>query len=218
MTADNYTYYSVIHFGNRKEVPLYEDEKGFCTICVQNHNQVDLVLEDPYSTHSQDYLVPHHPFCRVEIKIKTNDNWQLENEKQEDNNKPSENRDNKDNRNSSNDIIPTMDKGRLDHEGIVIRFIVKSKAKCIAAKLSHMYKDKAIGSTVYRNCIKRKRVSVYDILMLTNIIDENNNKVAACSDEGRTGDNGIRAIEVVKENVAKIFLDVVSNNQMAGEL
>lgn len=38
MTINNYTYYSVKHFGNRKEIPVYEDENGFCTICGQNHS------------------------------------------------------------------------------------------------------------------------------------------------------------------------------------
>ena len=156
--------------------------------------------------------------------MQINDNWQLENERQEDDNKPSENIDSKDNVSPSNDII-TLEKGSLDHKGIVTHFIVNGRTKCIEAKLNHLYDNKTIVSTVYRDYIKtvdtfvgrakRKGISNDDILMLTDIIDENNSKVVACLDEGNTIDDDIQAIDVIKEKVVEPFLDEVKTPYIA---
>src|SRR5215831_4483348 len=101
------------------------------------------------------------------------------------------------NEDSINDIID-LEKGGLDHKGIVTYFTVKRKTKCIEAKLNHVYNDKTIVSNVYRDWIKtvdtfisiakRKGISNDDILMLTDILDENNSRVVACLDEGNTTD------------------------------
>jgi hypothetical protein len=123
-----------------------------------------------------------------------------------------------DNGNSSNDIV-TLDKGTLDHKGIVTHFIVKGKTKCIEAKLNHAYNNKTIVSTVYRDWIKtidtfvdrakKKGVSDEDILMLTDILDENSSCVIRCLDEKNATDVGTQAIEIIKEKVVELFLDEV---------
>ena len=56
---------------------------------------------------------------------------------------------------------------------------------------------------------KRKGISNDDILMLTDIIDENNGKIVICIDEGNTSDDGTPAIDIIKEKVVEVFLDEV---------
>jgi len=126
--------------------------------------------------------------------------------------------------NSSNDML-TLDKGTLDCKGIVIHFIVNGNTKCIEAKLNHAYNNKTIVSTVYRDWnktidtfvfkAKKKGVHDEDILMLTDILDENNSLVATCLDQANGTDMGTAAIRIIKEKVVELFLDEVKTPYVA---
>jgi hypothetical protein len=80
--------------------------------------------------------------------------------------------------------------GRLQQQQILTTFIVNNKTGCIVASLNHVYDKKTIVSNIYRDWIrtldvfatraKEKEVSDEHIVMLTDALDDNNEKVMQC--------------------------------------
>ena len=110
---------------------------------------------------------------------------------------------------------------------------MNKKTKCIEARLNHVYDNKTIISTIYQDWIKtidtfaarakKKGISAKHIIILTDTLDDNNEKVIKClfsegvgegeEENGYNFDNGsskgVNALELVKEKIAELFLDEV---------
>ncbi|MGA9150930.1 MAG: hypothetical protein WBZ36_10140 [Candidatus Nitrosopolaris sp.] len=115
----------------------------------------------------------------------------------------------------------------LQQQQIVTAFVVNKKG-CIIASLNHVYHEKTIVSNIYQDWIKtidafarrakEKGISDEHIIMLTDALDDNNEKVMQClydqikeeENNGSTSsDKNAVAIELVKDKIIDLFLDEV---------
>jgi hypothetical protein len=114
----------------------------------------------------------------------------------------------------------------LQREQILTTFVVNNKTGCIVASLNHVYDKKTIVSNIYRDWIKtidvfttrakEKKVSDPHIVMLTDVLDNNNEKVMQClcdqiKEESSGSDSNAIALDLVKEKIIDVFLDEVKS-------
>ncbi|HXX98611.1 MAG TPA: hypothetical protein VEL11_16030, partial [Candidatus Bathyarchaeia archaeon] len=142
-----------------------------------------------------------------------------------DNGRSNDDTSDKDSRNG--DVI-TLDIGEnLREQQILTAFVVNRKTRCIIASLNHVYDEKTIVSNIYQDWIKtidafairakKKGISDEHIVMLTDALDNNNEKVMQClydqiKDENNgnaAGDKNAVALELVKGKIIDLFLDEV---------
>jgi hypothetical protein len=113
----------------------------------------------------------------------------------------------------------------LQQQQILTAFVVNNKTGCIIASLNHIYDKKTIVSNIYGDWIKtldaftirakKKGVSEEHINMLTDALDENNEKVMQClydriKQENIGSDrNAVVALELVRDKMIDLFLDEV---------
>jgi hypothetical protein len=124
---------------------------------------------------------------------------------------------------NANFISLDIDK-RLQQQQILTTFGVNKKTGCILASLNHVYDKKTIVSNIYRDWIKtldvfavrakEKRVSDEHIIMLTDALDDNNEKIMQCfydqvKEESNGSDRTAVALELVKGKTVDIFLGEV---------
>jgi hypothetical protein len=117
----------------------------------------------------------------------------------------------------------------LQKEQIVTSFTINKKSQSIVVSLNHKYKQKTIVSTLYNDWIKtirsfsvraeQKGVDNKHISMLTDALDDNNEKVMECffskgngngnnNDQDRKDKESV-ALELTKEKIFELFLDEV---------
>lgn len=107
----------------------------------------------------------------------------------------------------------------LQQEQILTAFVVNSNTGCIVASLNHVYNQKTIVSGTYQDWIrtidtftiraKQKRISDKHIMMLTDALDNNNEKVMQCyydqiKDGNAAGDRIAAGLELVKGKLLQI--------------
>ena len=94
-------------------------------------------------------------------------------------------------KNSCNANCISLDIGeRLQQQQILNTFVVNKKTGCIIASLNHVYSKKTIVSNIYRDWMKTldvfatraegKGISGEHTNMLTDALDDNNEKVMQC--------------------------------------
>jgi hypothetical protein len=134
------------------------------------------------------------------------------------------------NNNISNKHIIVLNlRDDLQKEQIVTSFAINKKTKYIETKLNHIYENKTIVSTIYSDWIKtidtftirakKKGISQKHIIMLTDTLDDNNEKIIeSLLRKGEEEDdydinNGnskkTSPLELVKEKIVELFLDEV---------
>ena len=130
--------------------------------------------------------------------------------------------------NRSKDYVVTLDISEsLQQQQILKAFVVNTETGCVIASLNHVYQEKTIVSDIYQNWIKtidafatrakEKGISDEHIAMLTDALDNNNEKIMQCLYDQRNGeDNGNAgsdknavALELVKDRIIDTFLDEV---------
>lgn len=113
----------------------------------------------------------------------------------------------------------------LQQQQILIAFGANKKTGCIIASLNHIYNNKTIVANIYPDWIKtidvftnrakEKGVSEEHINMLTDALDDNNEKVMQCSydriKQENTGSdrNAVAALELARDKMIDLFLDEV---------
>ena len=115
----------------------------------------------------------------------------------------------------------------LQNQQILTAFEINKKTRCIIAGLNHVYEKKTVISNIYPDWIKtidtfaarakKKGISDNHIIMLTDTLDNNNEKVMQClydqkKDENNgytTSDRDAVALELVKGKTVALFLDEV---------
>lgn len=111
---------------------------------------------------------------------------------------------------------------QLIDEQIVMGFALNKKTKCIILQLNHRYEKKSVVCTVYRDWLKTidkfsgqaKRKGVFDnhVLMLTDTLDDNHEKIMDCIVDSQSMDSILdkhdeMALEVLKDNIVESFID-----------
>jgi hypothetical protein len=112
----------------------------------------------------------------------------------------------------------------LQQEQILTAFVANNKTGCIIASLNHVYDKKTVVSNIYQDWNKtidsfvkraeKKGISDMHITMLSDVLDDNNEKVMQClydriKEENTGSDRSAVALELVKGKVVDIFLDEV---------
>jgi hypothetical protein len=135
------------------------------------------------------------------------------------------------NNGSGSNLVSLILTEQIQKEEIVSKLAVNKKTKCIIVELNHIYGKKTIVSPIYRDWnemidsfsdrAKKKGVDSNHICMLTDTLDDNNEKVMECFfSSNSTGSNGITgdlkgdnkdaaALELAKSKIAELFLDEV---------
>lgn len=132
------------------------------------------------------------------------------------------------NNNDNNKIISLELTEKLQREQILTSFEVNTKTKCIIAGLNHVYDRKTVVSNIYQDWIKtidgfatrakKKGISDTHIIMLTDALDNNNEKVLQClvdeikddnTDHQTERDKDAIALQLVEDNIKSLFLDEV---------
>jgi hypothetical protein len=128
--------------------------------------------------------------------------------------------------NSSNsDLIPLDISESLQQQQILTEFVISKKTACIVASLNHVYSKKTVVSNTYRDWnktidafdarAKKKGISNEHVDMLTDALDDNNQKIMECyfaqmnKDSNGSDDRAAVALELVKDKIVDIFLDEV---------
>jgi hypothetical protein len=105
----------------------------------------------------------------------------------------------------------------LKNENIVTRFAVNKTTGCLEVGLNHAYSDNSIISRVYRDWTKtlhtfatragNKGVSKEHIIMLTDTLDRNYERILKSVYEDNEIKDGLNALALVNEKVVDLFLD-----------
>ena len=134
----------------------------------------------------------------------------------------------KSNNGSRNSNVITLDISEsLQQQHILTAFVVNNKTGCIIVSLNHVYDKKTIVSNIYQDWIKtidafatrakEKGISDEHISMLTDVLDNNNEKVMQClydqikgENNGNTSsDKNAVALELARGKIIDLFLDEV---------
>src|SRR5690349_2153067 len=104
---------------------------------------------------------------------------------------------------SGKDTIALDLNDTLQKEQIVTSFTVNKKTRCIVVGLNHKYEKKTVVSPVYKDwiktidffstCAKKKGVDIKYILVLTDTLDDNHERVIECflpAKNGTASDDG----------------------------